>query len=91
MYLHCQEGRIRSAVFLSSYLYVSCGKDISEAILHVNKLLRIDVESNSIAYKNQHTLFKNLVNYTTDKNFINKQQLELIRINISHAPRIRQK
>ena len=82
---------MRSAVCLASYLYVSCGRDISEAILQVNKQLGIDVESNSIAYKNQHTLFKNLVNYTTDRNFINKHQLELTRISITHAPRIRQK
>lgn len=88
VYVHCQEGRVRSAVFLASYLFVSGEGDISEAILQVNKRLGIDLESATAVYKNQHTLFKNLVNYHTDKNFINKHRLTLQRIAISHAPRI---
>jgi protein-tyrosine phosphatase len=43
VYVHCQEGRVRSAVFLASYLFMTEGKDISEAILQVNRCLDIDL------------------------------------------------
>ena len=66
-------------------------QDISEAIHHINKKLGINLESKSINYKNQHTLFKNLVNYVTDQNFINKKKLELQRLAINNAPKIKTK
>lgn len=79
---------MRSAVFLASFLYVGQGVDISEAILRVNKLLAIDLESGE-GYRSQHALFKHLVNYTTDRNCINPNRLRLTRVAITHAPRIR--
>lgn len=90
VYLHCQEGRVRSAVFLASYLFVGEGVDISEAILRVNKLLGIEMEG-AEGYRSQHALFKHLVNYNTDRNCINAHSLRLSRISITHAPRIRSK
>ena len=80
IYLHCQEGKVRSAVFLASFLFITKTnsiQDISEAILFVNKKLGISLESSSLGYRCQHTLFKNLVNYHADKNFINKNFLQI--------------
>ena len=94
VYIHCQEGKVRSAAFLASYLFVTSSlgvQDISEAIHHINKKLGINLESKSINYKNQHTPYKNLVNYITDQNFSNKKKLELQRLAINNAPKIKTK
>jgi hypothetical protein len=77
---------------LASFLFVTSSlgvQDISEAIHHINKKLGINLESKSNTYKNQHTLFKNLVNYTTNKQFINKNRMELQKLSINNAPKIR--
>ena len=80
VYIICQENKIRSAVFLSCYIYVykMIGiEDISEAILYVNRKLNLSLEEDkeSSLYKNHHTLFKNIMHYTSNADFINKNKL----------------
>ena len=43
VYVHCQDNRVRSAILLSCYVYKYLTEDISEAILLVNKALKVNL------------------------------------------------
>lgn len=88
VYLHCQDSKLRSAVFLSAYLFLTRSTDITEAIELVNHKLGLQMEESSAAYSNQHKLFRNLVNFRTDPACINPHQLFLEKVLITHAPRL---
>jgi hypothetical protein len=80
-------------VFLAAYLFQTTAvQDISEAILYVNQHLEMQLEEGkqgaSSCYKNNHRLFKNLVNYHNDVRFINPWRLKLQKIIITNAPKI---
>jgi len=84
VYVHCQDSKMRSAVFLATFLFLTKSiepHDISEAILFVNQKLNTQIEDHngtqSKSYRNQHRLFKNLMNYDNNPTFINPQMLIL--------------
>lgn len=96
VYVHCQDSRVRSAVFLSSYIFrtgVQKVEDISDAILYVNKKLDIQLQDNrqgeSSSFKSNHRIFKNIVNYHNNPEFTNPWKLKLQKIIINNAPVIR--
>jgi hypothetical protein len=47
VYIHCQDSKMRSAVFLACYLFKTKSEkyqDISEAIIRVNQILGLSIE-----------------------------------------------
>lgn len=81
VYVHCQDNKVRSAILLSCYIFKHQVEDISEAILLVNKALRVNLEDEGkkSTYKNLHILFKNFVNYHHNPQIINRHKLRLLK------------
>ena len=84
-------------MFLACFIYkfnVLRASDISEGILFVNKKLGTSLEvehaeSDTSNYKNEHIFFKNFVNYLISPQIINPRKLELLKIIINDAPRLK--
>jgi hypothetical protein len=92
VYVHCQDGRIRSALLLACYIYrhrLVGVEDISEAILFVNRAMgvRLDQPEGKL-HKNMHLLLRNFVNYLHDFHSINKTQLKLLKIIVNNPPKL---
>jgi hypothetical protein len=97
VYVHCQDNKRRSAVFLASYIFLAgLETDIVASILKVNQLLKISIEDkpqnqgsvSGAIYKSQHLVLKNLMNYINNSSFINCHPWNLIKILINNAPKI---
>jgi hypothetical protein len=90
--VHCQDSRIRSALFLACYIYrhrLAGVQDISEAVLYVNSALKVRLEEpEGKTHKNMHLLLKNFVNYLHDFHSINKHELRLLKIIVSNPPQL---
>lgn len=101
VYLHCQDNKLRSVVFLAGYLLAAEEKsDIGQALIYVNGKLKMEVEDQRgtdqndtiqthSQYHSQHLFLKNLANYLNDRNFINRNQLKLNKILVNCAPKIK--
>lgn len=92
VYVHCQDGRIRSGLLLACYIYRHrlCGvEDIGEAMLFINKALKVRLEQpEGKMHKNLHLLLKHFVNYLNNFHSINPMQLQLLKIIINNPPRL---
>ena len=94
VYIHCQDNKLRSSVFLACFLHRHRSKDLTEAILEVNKKLSVEIEVerkdlSTANYKSEHMFFKNYINYHNNPAVINTKQLELLKILVNDAPALK--